>query len=57
MKLFFAAPLSGLPSDPTALGAAGFVLAFEEKRFAQFEVSRKGEVASSLIGCSRLPTR
>ena len=28
MKLFFAAPLSGLPSDPTA---AGFTLAFRKK--------------------------
>jgi hypothetical protein len=31
MKLFFAAPLSGLPSDPIALGAQVSRLAFRKK--------------------------
>jgi hypothetical protein len=31
MKLFFAAPLSGLPSDPTALGAHASRLHFATK--------------------------
>jgi hypothetical protein len=33
MKLFFAAPLSGLPSDPTALGAQASRLHFARKLF------------------------
>jgi len=33
MKLLFAAPLSGLPSDPTALGAHASRLHFTRKLF------------------------